>query len=651
VRRLSQLLLAVIITSAVLLANIPVQAQDLVPRFEPSLCPTEVVPEISPQVDDPPLVECGFLIVPESYEENAGAVIRLPVVIFRSQNQDPAQDPLLFIRGGPGATYKSALSILSEWQILENRDIIILEQRGSLLAKPNLDCDLSLLVDDALPCREDLEDRGLELNYYNTETLVDDLESLRLSLGYDQWNLFGESFSTRLMLLVMKRYPAGVRSVILDSVHPPDVNVYESAQENFIHALQAFFYECKSNPDCNSAYPNLEENFDTLVERLNADPVTLSLVDHQSGQAANVTVDGAWLLAQTYDALYGHLSGDSSLTYWPILIEQLSSGNIELLEPWVIEGVIDWESTLAFGMYFSVMCQDEYAAANADLLEERETLYPELIQWARNALGRSVCEAWELDVDPPRDNQPVKSAIPTLVLSGSHSPVTNPNWGLKAAETLSNSYSFEFPGMGQWVTAASPCAREIVVRFLDDPLSQPESICLTKPTGLKIILPEHISIESGIYRFFVEIHSENADLFRQVALGFSQVLFVGQLIFLAFAIRRPMVSDRWALAAQLLAGLIALLNLSFTITLFYVINDLEKIQSLVLRFGLPDQYAPLLYIPILTNILAAAVMVIAFMIWINGAWTKYLRLFYTLVALAALTFSTLMAYWGFLLLP
>jgi pimeloyl-ACP methyl ester carboxylesterase len=491
----------------------------------------------------------------------------------------------------------------------------------------------------------------LALNRYNTETLVTDLESLRQALGYERWNLFGESYSTRLILLAMDAYPSAIRSAILDSVHPTTVNVYESAAGNFVRALETFFEQCESNPDCGKNYPELGPRFYSLIEALNSNPVSVVFANRDTGQDSEATVDGNWLLAQSYDVLYGHLNQEGPLAYWPLLIDQLSRGNFELLEPWVAEGVIDWESTLAFGMYFSVMCQDEFAVARPQLLAEGAAAYPELVGWANNALGRSVCEAWDLESSPPWAGRPVESDIPTLILSGSHAPVTNPAWGDAAAETLSNSFSFEFSGMGQWVSAASPCAQRIITDFLDDPTSEPDAACLETHTDFQIVLPGDIAIEAGITRYFIDIHSQHPDLFRQVALGASLLLFAGQLAFLCLAIFRPLIRGRTALAAQLLAGLAALLNLGFGIALVPIVEELAIARPLVLRFGLPDGYRLLLVVPVLTNILAAAVMVIAFLIWIKGSWSKGQRLFYSLVALGAVTFSSLMAYWGFLLLP
>ena len=79
----------------------------------------------------------------------------------------------------------------------------------------------------------------------------------RLALGYDQVNLWGGSYGTRLALEVMRRHPVGLRSVVLDSVYPPDVDLYAEAPANFSRALERLFSACAANPICVQAYPNL----------------------------------------------------------------------------------------------------------------------------------------------------------------------------------------------------------------------------------------------------------------------------------------------------------------------------------------------------------------------------------------------------------
>jgi hypothetical protein len=67
---------------------------------------------------------------------------------------------------------------------------------------------------------------------------------------------------------------------------------------------------------------------------------------------------------------------------------------------------------------------------------------------------------------------------PVLILSGEHDPVTPPAWGLLAAKTLPNSFSYEFPGVGHGVAGSGSCAMLIASEFINDPQREPNSACI-----------------------------------------------------------------------------------------------------------------------------------------------------------------------------
>ena len=67
-------------------------------------------------------------------------------------------------------------------------------------------------------CRERLEAEGLDLSAYNSVTSAQDLDNLGRTLGYEQWNLCGVSYGTRLALTAARDTPRGIRSMLLDSM-------------------------------------------------------------------------------------------------------------------------------------------------------------------------------------------------------------------------------------------------------------------------------------------------------------------------------------------------------------------------------------------------------------------------------------------------
>jgi hypothetical protein len=85
---------------------------------------------------------CGYLTVPENHSDPNGPKIRLAVATIRSNSLNYQPDPLIMAQGGPGGstieTYIQRLAFGS--RLRSNRDIVLLEQRGTLHSEPALTC-------------------------------------------------------------------------------------------------------------------------------------------------------------------------------------------------------------------------------------------------------------------------------------------------------------------------------------------------------------------------------------------------------------------------------------------------------------------------------------------------------------------------------
>lgn len=75
--------------------------------------------------------------------------------------------------------------------------------------------------------------------------------------------------------------------------------------------------------------------------------------------------------------------------------------------------------------------------------------------------------------------QPVTSTIPTLILAGEYDPTTPPASRRLAAQTLSRSYFFLFPGTGHGVVGRVSCATSMFLAFLELPTEKPDTTCMS----------------------------------------------------------------------------------------------------------------------------------------------------------------------------
>jgi hypothetical protein len=246
--------------------------------------------------------------------------------------------------------------------------------------------------------------------------------------------------------------------------------------------------------------------------------------------------------------------------------------------------------------------------------------------------------------------------IPTLILSGQHDPVTNPAWGQQTADSFETGYFFEFPAMGNWISASDPCVQRIVNGFLQNPGGRPNAACSPVAASSGFILPADLKLEPGVYHFMADTRSSDRDILLTALLGFSLLIFLVEIVYTAgLAVRRLSQNHDIALAgrgmaytAHMLAVIIILLNFVFVVALNLRFNQLSATTPILLRFGLPAADTPLFLLPFLAEILTAILLIITFFVWIAGFWSRRQRIFLSLMTLAAVIFASLMAYWGFL---
>jgi pimeloyl-ACP methyl ester carboxylesterase len=445
-----------------------------VPRSEPVPCAAEVAKDER--------IECGVLVVPENRgkvlrraapaqedtEEDAGRAIRLPFMLFRSRAEKPAPDPLVFMTGGPGNSNTSNRRSGKGLPFLNDRDFIVLEQRGTKLAEPALECPEvnrvrgemaagratnATLIEAATACRAKLVAEGVDLDGYNSIESADDLEDLRKLLGYEQWNLFGLSYGTRMMLTYLRRHPAAVRSVVLDSVLPPEANFDEVSARNLLRSLNVMFDACAVDPVCGAANPNLREQFAELVARADREPLKID---------ADATVRGA----QVVDAIYSALHSPQAIPLIPKIIANASSGNYAALQQLIRDNL--GPSRFTWGLRLSVWCSEEMPFEDPQRIASQTSPTLGLGGIDEGAATPALCGAWNVAPVPAIENEPVKSDVPVLIFTGEFDPDTPPQWGRRLLSAMPNAKYVEFRGRSHGA-GFNPCGEQIVLAFLRAP--------------------------------------------------------------------------------------------------------------------------------------------------------------------------------------
>jgi pimeloyl-ACP methyl ester carboxylesterase len=167
---------------------------------------------------------------------------------------------------------------------------------------------------DVAGCVREIVATGVDLRHYNSVASANDTVALVKALGYDTYNLYGISYGTRLALVIMRDHPeSGIRSVVLDSTFPPEINGFERYPEEPHEVVMQVFADCALDPECSAAYPNLRTRFTRLLPRMRQEPI--------------VTEDGISITDRDLiEVMQGLSHNVQAVPYVPLMIDELERG-------------------------------------------------------------------------------------------------------------------------------------------------------------------------------------------------------------------------------------------------------------------------------------------------------------------------------------
>jgi pimeloyl-ACP methyl ester carboxylesterase len=420
---------------------------------------------------------CGTLRVAEDPAHPESAAIDLSVAVVPALDRRSEAAPLFLLAGGPGQSaqglYASFVGAFA--RINREHDIVLVDQRGTGKSAP-LFCDYpeewQESADDTPALREAtskcLAKFGPRVRFYTTSAAVQDLDEVRQALGLRQIDLYGSSYGTRVAELYMRRHPANVHAAILDGVVDPEKAIGPDTPLDGEAALNLIMARCREDRDCSAAFPTLAQELDALRRKFGPAKETLTLDDPSSGNPRQIEFNRALLNASLRFLSYGA----SSASLLPALIHQGAVGNLRPLASQTIMVARQLRDQLASGMQNSVVCSEDvpfFAAAGIDRGRIAAT-YAGLDQL--DALTE-VCKLWPQGPVDADLHSPLRSAIPTLLLSGEADPVTPPRDAERLAQGLLHHRHLVLPGEGHGQLATG-CMPRLMAEFLNG--AAPESL-------------------------------------------------------------------------------------------------------------------------------------------------------------------------------
>lgn len=425
---------------------------------------------------------CGWLEVAENRADPAGRRLRLHIAVIPALRLQPAADPLFVLSGGPGQAASDFYTALSAafGRVRRDRDIVLVDQRGTGRSN-RLDCAFD---EDADFTRADPQE-GLtqtracltalkaDPRYYTTSVAVRDLDEVREALGYATLNFYSVSYGTRVAQHYMRRYPQRVRTAILDGVVPVDLALGPDASLQAQRALDSMFDRCATDTSCQARFPTLRRDFDDLRARLRTSPVRMQVPDPLTAQVTDTTF-GEWELGAAVRLLS---YSDETASVLPLLIYQAHAQQPQGMIAQYLMISRSMQTQIAYGMNFSVTCSEDaphWAAAPVDADELRRSYLGDSLMTGMT----TVCSVWPRGPVDEDFNAPLRSDVPTLLLSGGNDPVTPAAYGERAARSFTHGRHITLQGQGHGQLAVS-CMPRLVAQFIENrELSDTDVKCL-----------------------------------------------------------------------------------------------------------------------------------------------------------------------------
>jgi hypothetical protein len=264
-----------------------------------------------------------------------------------------------------------------------------------------------------------------------------------------------------------------------------------------------------------------------------------------------------------------------------------------------------------------------------------------------------ACRDWNVPSLEPAVDTSVTSNVPVLLFNGEYDPITPPEYGQIAAQSLSNGYLFTFPGLGHGALPDDSCAQEIARAFLDDPAFRPAASCLVRKKSVAFTTPSNTLMTAALGRLLAAIERGAFLPFLPLVMGLG-ILMTSFVLwpcswFIRRMQRRPPERRQLARLAPWLAIAVALLGAVFVVGLVALVIDVSlRGSDITLLVGTPMRWAWLFALPPTIGLSAAGMLVLTVLAWRLRFWGAPRRVYYTVLTAAALGLAASLIASGFM---
>lgn len=450
---------------ALALAGLGGAAHAAAPQFKPSPC-------VGDYKDAARQVRCGTLIVDETRGDPKSRRIKVAVAIVKASEPKAGQPPVVYLHGGPGGSALGGLPRMLKSKaaldyVAVDQDWIFIDQRGGGQSDPNLNCPGANLTDAGPPSEKDaqaiiaclkaFQAKGVNLSRYNAVEVAKDVQDLRQVLKLPLIDLFGGSYGTRIEAAIQAHTPQGVRAVVQDSPWPPEADWTVGGPAMVSSSIDIVMAKCAKVAECAKRYPDLKAKLAVVAERWLAGPQTINGKTYTADDLGGYLMDASYFTASV-------LPRD----LWKIIEGDVSP----------VAEFVESRDYYSEGQFMTHLCKEEIPfEARAAVADGTEKDPVARLMVASMQRIHDVCAAIDVGPISKLEQQPVKTAIPTLFLAAEIDPGCPPELTKAAAKGYEGSQVVIVTNATHGVSR-HPCARKMIRSFFLDPTKPVDRGCL-----------------------------------------------------------------------------------------------------------------------------------------------------------------------------
>jgi len=419
----------------------------------------------------------GHLIVKENRSKESTGTVELVFFFWKSTAEKPGY-PVVFLDGGPGSSPTSLAQVPAYFnafkKLREVGDVILLDQRGVGRSRPNMtristeSLPLNIFSDKAAAQAEFtrrfkadaeyLKSQGIDLSAYNSRESAHDVDDLRKALGAEKINIVGFSYGTHLSLACLRYHDKNINRVVLFGTEGPDhTEKLPSTSDNAVRRLAKI---AAADPVIGKQAPDLYATLRRVLNRLAKEPAKVTVLDRRQQKQVELLISDFGLQF----LIMRDLGDSNDLPVFPAWFVTMDRGDYSILARFAERRYNQFGS----GINIMTVMMDNASGATAERRrqierEARTSILGDVVNWPSFFIP-GISESTDLG-DEYRG--PVRTAVPTLFVSGELDNNTQPFQADEVRKTFKTSTHIIVPNAGHESMLTEAPMQQIMADFLN----------------------------------------------------------------------------------------------------------------------------------------------------------------------------------------